>query len=161
MILLLFYTMTIITDLPLEIFYHFRDYLCYVDIQALRLTCKYLNELPQKEFKQLLLKKLEKHLVNPQELLDVIDQVGGCISGSFILAVLYDLDFYSNITIYENPKIEIDEEVYNMTFHTTLKSCQKCLCYNEYDCIILRYLMTRSNIITSYGDDCINLYFTA
>lgn len=107
--------MIYLTDLPLEIFYHIRDFLCYIDFQSLRFTCHYFNSAPPQDFKRLVAQKLKKHTDNPEELLNIIDQAKGCISGSFILAVLYDQDFYNDIDIYENPNTTIPDDVYNIT----------------------------------------------
>ena len=102
-------------NLPLEIFYGFRDLLCYVDFQSFRLTCRTISMVQQKDFKKLLIQKLKLHTDEPEKLLDIIDQTKGCISGSFILAVLYDQNFYNDIDIYENPNTTIPDDVYNIT----------------------------------------------
>ena len=75
--------------------------------------------------KKILIQKLKLHTDEPEKLLDSIDQAGGCISGSFILAALYDQNFYHDIDIYENPNIAIPQDLYNMNYlHKICKICK-------------------------------------
>jgi len=143
--------MIYLTDLPLEIFYHFRDFLCYVDFQSLRFTCHYLHSTPLKDFKKLIAHKLKKHTENPEELLNIVNLSKGCISGSFILAILYDQDFYNDIDIYENFNGNIPEDIYNITsfspFSENISSEKKInLDYNYQGTKISAYLKQFLNV---------------
>lgn len=91
-------------NLPLELYTLFGNYLCYVDFQSLRSTCKYIWLVPQKKIRDLIIDKLKNHIEKPEKLLDLIGSSESCISGSFILAILYGKDFYNDIDIYEKPR---------------------------------------------------------
>lgn len=87
------------------------SYLCYVDRIALAQTCKEYhkyNEIWGESFKNIVKRKLRNHLSNPEKFLKLMQNGEIVISGSFILACLFDEDWYGDIDIYENSKYAQD-----------------------------------------------------
>lgn len=76
------------------------DYLCYVDKYALKLVCKKSSKI-KLDFKKILTDKLSIIIDNTEEFLIKILESGAIISGSFILACLYDIDDFNDVDIFD------------------------------------------------------------
>lgn len=87
-----------------NIWSYIATYLCYVDKMALKMVCKMTHQITI-NFKSIVIKKLEKHIDNPIEFCNKLYEYNTIISGSFILACLYDTNDYNDIDIF-NREIE-------------------------------------------------------
>lgn len=90
--------------LSIGVIHNIVNRLCYVDRIPLKLSCQFFNKIiSQKpfDFKSIVLKKLKKHLPNAESFLEILRQNKAVITGSFILACLYDTDDYNDIDVYE------------------------------------------------------------
>jgi hypothetical protein len=84
-----------------DVFLHIENFLCPVDYNSLRFTCKKLNELASPNVLQRIIDKLSKHCEDPIDFLNNLDKHNSILSGSFMLACLYDNIEYHDIDIFE------------------------------------------------------------
>lgn len=90
-----------ILDLPEDCIYEINKYLCYVDQMALKFSLCHNVKL---DFISILNKKLSEHVKDVDKFIDELIKNKAIISGSFILACLYDNNNYNDIDIYEYNK---------------------------------------------------------
>ena len=111
------------TNLFPELILYISDYLYPIDIASLRITNSKYNYLKMdKNFENILLKKLEEYTDNPKKFLQYFNDSKASLSGSFILTCLGDFNFIEDdMDIFEN----IDEyetvHYYDNMDHTKLK----------------------------------------
>lgn len=81
------------------------DYLCYVDKMSLKLVCKKSSKI-KLNFKKVILGKLSKYIDDPKEFCKKLFECKAIISGSFILACLYDTDNFGDIDIFDETNVQ-------------------------------------------------------
>jgi len=94
-----------------DCWYYVLQFLNYVDIKSLRLTCRSMYELPQPSFKQIFKKRLLPVVHTEEKAEEFCQQLykhRAYVSGSFILDCLYDTDYHSDIDIYDNANPNVD-----------------------------------------------------
>ncbi len=85
-------------DLPEDVIGEIHTHLCYVDQVSFKISICHKIKL---NFKSIIKRKLEHHVEDPEDFINALTQNNCYISGSFILACLYDNMDYSDIDIYE------------------------------------------------------------
>lgn len=103
------------------------SYLCYIDLQSLRFTCKFFHKrtiLPN--IRNLIIEKISKYTPNSSDILDVLDEFHCVISGSFMVNILYNADWkFKDIDIY-----------YRDTYPEPNSHKYKNLLVNKLECLI-------------------------
>ena len=103
-----------ILDLACEIQYMICEHLCIVDRMSLKFTCWELNQLIDKELMDLepFIRERIKDFIQPDEFLNLLEYE--VISGSFIVACLYNTWDFDDIDIYARKSTlnSIQREVY-------------------------------------------------
>lgn len=87
-----------ILDIPEDCIYEINQHLCYVDQMAFKLALLHDVNL---FFEPILKHKLSENVKDVDKFILNLINNKACISGSFILACLYDTDDYNDIDIYE------------------------------------------------------------
>lgn len=122
-----------IIDLPDDIFTLLYKYLCYVDSQSLRFTHSRLFTMPQPPFAEIAITKLGRHVKEPEKLCDKILEKKAIVSGSFVLACLYNTAWYNDIDIYEGREETKDPYLASVWDDEYNRNCLGAYLYSLFD----------------------------
>lgn len=87
-------------NLTKDIWTFISKFLCFVDQMALKRVCKKTSRI-KLDFKKIILDRLSRHIDNPKEFCDQLVYCRAVISGSFIIACLYDTNDYKDIDVFD------------------------------------------------------------
>ena len=97
--------------LPNEVLLLIGDYLCYVDLMALRFSCStFYHHLNPPDITSLVKRELSIHINREDEFLELLYVKKAVLAGSFMVKVLYDANWTPNdIDVFEHPEQESEE----------------------------------------------------
>jgi hypothetical protein len=84
-----------------DIFIYLQNFLCPVDYNSFRYTCKRFLKLPPHNIINIILEKLSAHVTDAKQFLLHLSKYNCVLSGSFVLSCLYDNLEYSDIDVFE------------------------------------------------------------
>lgn len=84
-----------------DMWQYIADKLCYVDQYALRCVCKRTAKI-KLDFKAIILERLSRLVDDPEKFCEMLYQTDTILTGSFILACLYNTDNFKDLDTYSN-----------------------------------------------------------